>query len=133
MRKDEKKMEVTEVREVKEVREGERTLDSLRAAYPGKIYIWFEDDEIYGKFLKDAEAQGYLMGIVEPSKCDWPRDIVSLCFDKKILACNIISHWAFNEGEGIARVDYGRFISGAEDYLIEGEEIVKKGYKVTFL
>ena len=50
-----------------------------------KLIMKIEDDEIYGKFLKDAQAQGYLMGIFEPSKCDWPRDIVSLCFDKKIV------------------------------------------------
>ncbi len=126
-----KKKDVKEARETKV--KGLRTLDNLRSAYQGKIYIWFESDEVYEQFKFNAKNQGYMIGSYQPEECPWERDILSLQQEKKLTACNIISYCAFNEGKDVVRVDYGKYIAGDEDYLIEGEEIEKKGYKVKFL
>ena len=94
------------------------TLDELRNKHQGKIYIWFASDEVYRRFLKDADDQGYMTGKTKPRECHWPRDIVSLDFDKKIYACNIISHKAFDQNPSVTRVDYEKYMAGMENYVL---------------
>ena len=97
-----------------------RTLEDLRNKYEGHIYLSFHSHSEYDDFLVRAEKEGFRFGEHLPTEhLGEPWDIVSLLDGKMLAFCGTVSHTAFHSGgENVHRVEYARFISGDDDYLI---------------
>ncbi len=99
-----------------------RTLTELRNGINGRIYIYLADQDICKKFLKDAEAEGYRFGKVRPTESEC-ADIIALEKNKQLSYVGFVGHMAFQCPSGVEgafyRIDYRKFSSGNNDYLIE--------------
>ena len=97
----------------------ERTLDTLRAAYRGKLYTVHMD-------MADALQQGWSI----PSNPD-TGDYVALECGRRISHVGFVGHMAVQCGAATV-VDYARWKVGREDYLISsssgGEDVIEQPY-----
>ncbi len=96
----------------------ERTLRELRRTLNGTIYIWVGNDpRDIRAFVEDAERQGYMFGSVKPT-ASGGANIVSLHGNSRLGYVGIVGHMRFNTEDTptFHRVDYKKFISGAQDY-----------------
>ena len=97
-----------------------RTLENLRNKYEGHIYLSFHSQPEYDAFLAKAETEGFRFGEHLPTEyLGEPWDIVSLLDGKKLAFCGTVSRMAYGSGaENVHRVDYAKYINGADNYMI---------------
>ncbi len=97
-----------------------RTLERLRNAYEGHIYLTFHNQEEYDNFLKAVEKEGYRFGQYLPTEHIgelW--DIISLGYDKQLAFCGYVSHMAYKSGNrGIYRIDYVKYATGDDFFAL---------------
>lgn len=95
----------------------ERTLDGLRNAYEGHIYLSFRSQQEYDDFLTAAEREGYRFGEHLPTEHlgeSW--DIISLGHGKKLAFCGFVSHMAYHSHSSeVHRVEYWEYLEGKEN------------------
>ena len=89
-----------------------------------RVYVKLDDAETKREFVANATAEGFTYGDGVPINEREPDDIMAINTDKTINFVGTNGHMAFaaNARVGklyLVRVDYKRFISGAENYLIE--------------
>ncbi len=56
-----------------------RTIENLRNAINGKIYIYCNNEKIGKQFMQDAENEGYRFGKIKPTENGW-SNIIALDF-----------------------------------------------------
>ena len=85
----------------------------------GRVYVYLKSENIVNLFLKNAEAEGFTFGDgVKPTGRDH-SDIYALHDDWTINFVGFVSHMAFHSpAEQFIRVDYGKYLSSSEDYII---------------
>jgi len=89
-----------------------------------RVYVKFDDAETKQKFIANATDEGFTYGDGTPINKREPDDIMAINEDKTINFVGTNGHMAFAadakvNGLCLVRIDYKRFISGAENYLIE--------------
>lgn len=99
--------------------------------HPGHIYVYCPSKPLKAKFARDLEEQGF--GFADGARVSERAhdfgDIMAVNRDFTIHFCGFNSHLACgslrnpvyvreDRSDGIVRVDYARFISGAENYII---------------
>ena len=98
----------------------ERTLDNLRNAYEGHIYLSFNSQQEYDDFLTAAEREGYRFGEHLPTEHlgeGW--DIIAIENDHKLAFCGFVSHMAYNSRlSEVHRVDYAKYAAGDDCYIL---------------
>ena len=98
----------------------ERTLDSLRNAYDGHIYLSFRSQQEYDDFLTAAEREGYRFGEHLPTEHlgeSW--DIISLEHDHKLAFCGFVSHMAYHSRcSEVHWVAYAKYAEGEGFFII---------------
>ena len=96
-----------------------RTIEALRNSLEGKIYVNFRTEEVFQRFLEDAETEGYLAGDREPTEAGMRCDIKAILYDKRICNCGAMSHMAYGAGgSNIHRIDYEKYVNGDDDYEV---------------
>ena len=102
-----------------------RTLTELRNTLQGKIYIYFDNEEICCKFLQDAEDEGYRFGSMYPTQSS-RSNIIALENDKKLSHVGYVGHVAFQCPSGVVgglhRVDYEKYVKGDEDFFYKNRK-----------
>ncbi len=69
-----------------------KSIENLRNSFDGKVYVRFSSEEVFHRFLSDAESEGYTLGGKRPN-----------------MACRA-------GGENIHVVDYEKYTNGDDDY-----------------
>lgn len=92
-----------------------RTIEELRKANDGKLYIYCCDQNTEKKFLIDAENEGYRFGDIKPTDSH-QSDIIAIEDNKKVAHVGTIGRMAFQTGE-VIRIDYKKYIDGESDYF----------------
>ena len=92
------------------------SIKELREKYDGKLYIFCKDQDTEQKFLIDAEAEGYLFGTEKPTE-NHAANIIAVEDDMKLAHVGTMGRMAYQSGD-CTRVDYAKFVSGVEDYII---------------
>ena len=95
-----------------------RTIKELYSL-KGKVYLWLGSSQAYDYFIKTATEEGFKL----PKGED---DILALDDDWSFCHPGFVGHMAFHNassvsGQKLIRVDYNKWISGAEDYLYHGD------------
>ena len=86
-------------------------------------YIYCRSKAIAKRFLRDAEAEGFTIGGMPPTKCD-TSDIFALSDDFTICYSGFAGHMAFCQGgerANIIRIDYGKYIAGEKEFYYKKE------------
>ena len=89
-----------------------------------RVYVYLSDKTVANIFLKDAESEDFTFGDgVKPTarECD---SVMAINENSTINYVGIIGHIAFNTSEKVGdenllKVDYKRYISGDENYIIQ--------------
>ena len=88
----------------------------------GRVYVYLANVELGTKFLEQAEAEGFTFGDgVKPTKRHY-SEIIAINHDNTINYVGTIGRIAFSSGaksigdEELIKVDYQKYIDGAEDY-----------------
>ena len=86
------------------------------------VWVYLESEALCRRFLKDAEAEGFTFGDgVRPTGREG-SDLFALRRDLTLSYLGFIGHMAFFQGEtgkdAPARVDYGRYLAGRDDYVL---------------
>ena len=89
-----------------------------------RIYVKCDDAETKKKFVANATEEGFAYGDGVPINEREPDDIMAINEDKTINFVGTNGHMAFAanakvNGLSLVRVDYKKYVSGAENYLIE--------------
>ncbi len=97
------------------------TLTELRQSLRGRIYMYFDSEEIYKKFLKNAEEEGFLFNKIKPTQ-NSTDSIIALEHRKQLSYVGFVGHVAFQcnggtNAENFYRIDYRKFLNGEEDYF----------------
>lgn len=94
----------------------ERTLTALRREWRGDIYVWLRDAEIGQRFLQDAENEGFSVDSDRPTTK--PYAMVMALHDGTIcyVGANGMTRFQCGDTDGFHRIDYAKYVSGAEDY-----------------
>lgn len=97
-----------------------RTLERLRDAYEGHIYLSFHSQQDYDAFLKAAENEGYRFGELLPTEhLGKGYDIIALQTGKQLAFCGFISHMAYGSGDpDVHKVDYAKYAAGDDFFII---------------
>ncbi len=100
-----------------------RTVSNL-LSLDGKIFVFLRSGNICERFLKEAEAEGFTFGDGELPTQRERSDIYALHQDWTISYVGWAGHLAFHHpeissAEPLVRVDYGKYLSGREDYVLE--------------
>ena len=95
-----------------------RTIKELYSL-KGKVYLWLGNSHVYDHFIKTAAEEGFK----HPKDED---DILVMNEDWSFCHPGFIGHMAFHNAATLSekkliRVDYNKWISGAEDYLYHGD------------
>ncbi|MBR6407437.1 MAG: hypothetical protein IKS19_02425 [Clostridia bacterium] len=98
-----------------------RTVSEL-LKHNGRVYVYSANERICRLFLENAEREGFTSCTGEKPTRLPVSDIFTLNSDKTINYVGFIGHMAFQNpdavlGKTLIRVDYGRYLSGREDYL----------------
>ena len=85
----------------------------------GKVYLWLGSTGSFEQFIVSAKDEGFSLPIGED-------DILVLNEDWSFCHPGFVGHMAFHNaasvsGKELIRVDYNKWISGAEDYLYHGD------------
>ena len=104
-----------------------RTIERLREAIGGRIYIYLDNEKIGKRFLQDAEMEGYRFGNIKPN-------VIALKDKKQLSYVGFVGHMSFQcgggDGGGLTRVDYEKYARGDTDFLYNNkaiEEVVVNG------
>lgn len=98
-----------------------RTLDQLRSARKGRIYLYLRDGDAIRQFTADAEAEGYRFGTVRPSESP-ADDLIALGEGRQLSHVGAVGRMAFQCGGGSGakgafhRIDYARYRRGDKTY-----------------
>ena len=94
----------------------ERTLTNLRRKTEGDIYIFLRNEAIGKRFLQDAEDEGFTLGEDKPTL--HPYAWVMALHDGTVNYVGTNGRIRFQCGDtrDFHRVDYEKYIAGAEDY-----------------
>ena len=95
-----------------------RTIEELRKNYDGKLHIYCKDKETAERFLNDAEKEGFMFGTIKPTDSH-TSDIFAVEDNHKVAHVSTVGRIAFQNGMS-TRIDYDKYISGAENYMFEG-------------
>lgn len=97
-----------------------RTLERLRDAYDGHIYLTFHSQQDYDAFLNAAEAEGYRFGKHLPTEhLGEDYDIIALQTGKQLAFCGFVSHMAYGSGDlSVHKVDYAKYAAGDDFFII---------------
>lgn len=99
----------------------ERTISALRDYKTAKVYVRFSCNELCKEFYQKAEKEGFRFGNIKPTECE-PNDLIAIQEDLKLAFVGFAGHLAYHNPQavagGLTRIDYERYISGDEDYLI---------------
>ena len=95
-----------------------RTIKELYSL-EGKVYLWLDSTVAFEQFIASAKDEGFSLPIGED-------DILVLNEDWSFSHTGFVGHLAFHNaasvsGKKLIRVDYNKWISGAEDYLYHGD------------
>lgn len=99
-----------------------RTIKNL-LTLEGRVFIYLKSKNICSIFLNNAEEEGFTFGDgVKPTQREG-ADIFALHQDWTLNYVGWAGHMAFHHpdaviGEPLIRVDYGRYLSGCDDYII---------------
>ena len=99
-----------------------RTVKNL-LAHKGKVFVYLKSENICNLFLKNAEGEGFTFGDrVKPTQREGSA-IIALHQDWTINYVGWAGHIAFHHpdaviGDPLIRVDYGKYLSGCDDYII---------------
>ena len=97
----------------------ERTFDNLTKRLKGRVFVTFENDEVYDKFLTDARAAGYEV----PEAYYESRDILTVNRKLRRLGWGgTYFHMEFYASTDVYRVDYGKYIRGEADFIYHGDK-----------
>ncbi len=84
-----------------------------------RVYVFLSDKETAARFIADAEAEGYKFADGVKLSERQPSDFYALNQNNTINFINYIGRIVFQcRAEHIIRVDYKKYISGNEDYLL---------------
>ena len=89
----------------------------------GQIFVLLRGKNICNLFLTQAEQEGFTFQDGTKPTASRPADIIVLHSDWTLNNVGWAGHMAFRNpaaklGEPIIRVDFGKYISGREDYII---------------
>ena len=85
-----------------------------------KVYILLRNKPIRYRFMADAAMEGITYGDGIPFTDREVEDIMALQSDGTVCFLGWAGHMCYHYSEGsVLRIDYKRYISGAEDYLIQ--------------
>lgn len=90
----------------------------------GMIYVYLASPNLSALLMKNAEAEGFTFGDGVKLTERGVADIMALKSDWTINYVGWAGHMAFRYsddvvGDPIIRVDYGKYISGSDNYIIE--------------
>ena len=100
----------------------------------GHIYVWLRGKSLAMRFLRDADTEGFTFGDgVKPTQRE-TSDLFALKPDWTICYVGMWGRMGFYQAdtisdEPIVRVDYGKYLSGAEDYVLSRAELCKEREK----
>ncbi len=104
----------------------ERTLENLRNAISGQIYIYCGNEKIGKQFLQDAETEGYRFGKIKPTDNGW-INIAALEKKKQLSFVGFCGHMNFQcnggDGGGLTRVDYEKYINGDKNFIFKNKPL----------
>lgn len=84
-----------------------------------KVYILLRNKPIRYRFMADAAMEGNTYGDGTPATDREVDDIMALCPNGTICFLGWAGHMCYRlRKEHTLRIDYEKFITGAEDYLI---------------
>ena len=88
-----------------------------------RVFVRLASTNLSRLFLQNAEAEGFTWSDgKKPSEVDRSEDIVAIHPGFTINGVGWAGHMMFKQaGNQIIRVDYGKYLAGAEDYLIHSE------------
>ncbi len=89
----------------------------------GKVYVYLKDEVISRRFLQDAENEGFTFGDGEKPTARPGNNLYVLNCDWTISHVGWAGHMAFQSAKYVGeqeliRVDYERYLSGEEDFVI---------------
>lgn len=100
----------------------ERTITNL-SKLNGKVYVYLASADIGKSFMTQAKAEGFTLGKADPTTKE-AAEIMAVSPDKTINYVGSIGSAAFHSktteiaGEPLVRVDYEKFVSGKDDYMM---------------
>jgi hypothetical protein len=96
----------------------ERTIAVL-LNYEERVYVYLRSESIAKIFMKKAAAEGFSFGDGAELRSRHMSDIFALNDDFTINYVGWAGHMAFRcMNTPIVRIDYGRYISGSDSYII---------------
>ena len=100
-----------------------RTITNL-LSLDGRVYVFLAGDALTKRFLQDAEAEGFTFSDGAKPAERKSADIYAVNPDLTINYVNFVGHMIFAcvdnvGGEALIRIDYGKYISGREDFVIK--------------
>lgn len=113
----------------------ERTLENLRNALSGKIYLYLKDRITERLFAVAAEEEGYRFGTIVPTES--PADnLIALDENKQLSHVGFVGRFAFqcNGGNGAKgrfhRIDYAKYVRGDADYYYRKDNGTVNGVSI---
>ena len=96
-----------------------RTISNL-LTLGDRVFVKLNSLALSRLFLQNAEAEGFTWGDGrKPSEVDRSEDIIALHSDWSMNGVGWAGHVMFKQAANeIIRVDYGKYLSGAEDFII---------------
>lgn len=90
----------------------------------GKVYVYLKDEMIARRFLQDAENEGFTFGDGEKPTARPGNNLYVVNRDWTISHVGWAGHMAFQSAKYVGeqeliRVDYERYLSGEEDFVID--------------
>ena len=84
-----------------------------------KVYFFMKDKETCKRFYQDAEREGITFCGEKPTEKE-TTDIVALLPDGDICYVGWAGHMCYHHGgmDGVMRIDYAKYVTGDEDYII---------------
>ena len=93
------------------------------------VFIRFENEAIGKRFLQDAENEGFLINGKKPPTKGSPNEVYLLDEDFGIHPISGFAMYMFyysgiemNDGKSVVRIDYGRYMNCAANYIIKGKQ-----------
>ena len=88
-----------------------------------KVYIVLRNKPIRFRFMADAAMEGITFGDGTPATDREADDIMALHPNGTICFLGWAGHMCYHHSEGrVLRIDYEKYISGAEDYIIQSRQ-----------
>lgn len=94
----------------------ERTLNNLRKNTRGDVYVFLRNAEIGEQFLRNAEAEGFTLGGEKPTAKPYAEVMALHDGTVSYVGANGMIRFGCGDTAVFHRVDYEKYMSGAEDY-----------------